>query len=421
MLNKIKGALYGLAIGDALGATTEFLTPDEIKNTYGQVNEIIGGGVWQVERGQATDDTEMTIAVMKGIFANSNNPIEEIGKQFLHWRNSNPVDIGITVLTSCNHYDGDWFSAAKLAHDYLAGKSAGNGSLMRCIPIALAYSDQERIKEFSTLQSKMTHFDDEAAEACMIYNQIAYRVLNGSDLETAIRLEIKDTQYDAIYDREPECLPDGYVVHTLKWALYWLLRSDTFEDVVLGAVNKGYDSDTIAAIAGALKGLEVGYEQLPIAWKSELLCKKDLDAYSNVLFFIRDHDTELLKQQLEQTMEDLKRDTETLSKMIEQDFIQTEKQKIVESLKRGIYLSRLSLHIDDEQYNNKELTWRQLENRYLRVKRLVDLGAPNIIVLHETKWLLTMIDHMKKRHQGIEPYFTEDELEELEDMRELDL
>jgi ADP-ribosyl-[dinitrogen reductase] hydrolase len=74
----------------------------------------------------------------------------------------------------------------------------------------------------------------------------------------------------------------------MKWVLYWLLTSETFEEVVIGAANKGNDSDTIAAIAGGLKGMEVGYSRLPRKYIESLLCRKSLDAYANILFQIRD-------------------------------------------------------------------------------------------------------------------------------------
>ncbi|MFJ8236367.1 ADP-ribosylglycohydrolase family protein [Ureibacillus sp. NPDC094379] len=239
MLDKIQGGLIGVAVGDALGATTEFMTKEEIKAQYGKVTEIMGGGVWGLAQGETTDDTAMTLAVVKGIMANPNDPIEEIGKEFLLWEKTDPVDIGITIRTVFGNYQGDWFQAAEEAHDQLGGLSAGNGTLMRCLPIALAYSEQTKIDEISATQSKMTHYDDLASEACVIYNRIAKRLLEGEPLHQAIQTEIKHTKYESHYTEEPDCPPDGYVVHTMKWVLYWLLNSETFEEVVVGATKFG--------------------------------------------------------------------------------------------------------------------------------------------------------------------------------------
>ena len=296
MLDKIQGALFGVAIGDALGGTTEFMSKEEIIVTYGKVTEIIGGGVWGLKPGETTDDTAMTLAVVKGIMVNSNNPIEEIGKQFLHWEHTNPPDIGITIRTTFENYEDNWFLAAEKTHQQLGGLSAGNGTLMRCLPIALAYLDIQKIEELSELQSKMTHFDHLASEACIIYNRIAKRLLENENLHSAIYSEIKNTRYESNYDEVPKCPPDGYVVHTMKWVLYWLLNSDSFEDVVVGATNMGGDSDTIAAIAGGLKGIDVGYKKLPLKYTNNILSRKDLLHYAEILNEIRGrHTTDIIE------------------------------------------------------------------------------------------------------------------------------
>ncbi|MGJ8539712.1 ADP-ribosylglycohydrolase family protein [Heyndrickxia coagulans] len=178
-----------------------------------------------------------------------------------------------TVQTAFNCYQGDWFQASEEAHDELDGKSAGNGTLMRCLPVALAYLDPQKIDGISALQSKMTHYDDLASEACVIYNRIASRLMNGEALEPAIQVEINHTRYASSGVQQPECLPDGYDVHTMEWVFYWLLFSHSFEEVVTGAANMGNDSDTIAAIAGGLKGIEIGFRQIPYRFTDKIVIK----------------------------------------------------------------------------------------------------------------------------------------------------
>jgi ADP-ribosyl-[dinitrogen reductase] hydrolase len=297
MLDKIKGGLIGFAIGDAMGVATEFMSPEEIKDRYGVVKDILGGGVFGFKRGETSDDTDMTIAVAKGIIANSTNPIEEIGKLFLKWKASNPKDIGITIASTFRNYKGDWVKAAEATHAQL-GQSGGNGTLMRCLPIAFAYSDINKMDEVSILQSKMTHQEDSASEACVLYNRIARRLLQDEDLKSAIAAEIENTQYDIDYSQEPDCLPSGYVVHSLKWVFYWLLNKERFLDVVIGAVNMGGDSDTIAAIAGGLKGVEVGYSNLPYKQIDRLLNRRSLEELAEVICEIRDKDTLVLKENI---------------------------------------------------------------------------------------------------------------------------
>nr|WP_281272301.1 ADP-ribosylglycohydrolase family protein [Neobacillus piezotolerans] len=231
----------------------------------------------------------MAIAVARGIIANSANPIEEIGKEFLAWQAKKPKDIGITISTAFHHYEGDWFAAAEAAHWQL-GESGGNGSLMRCLPIAFAYSDLTKIEEVSALQSKMTHYDDTASEACIIYNRIARRLLLGEELTASILTEIKGTRYDMDYSREPDCPPSGYVVHTLKWVFYWLINRKSYDDVIFGAVNLGDDSDTIAAIAGGLKGIEVGSGRIPSKLTIVLKEREYLEELAENLYQIRDRE-----------------------------------------------------------------------------------------------------------------------------------
>ncbi|AMQ20535.1 ADP-ribosylglycohydrolase family protein [Geobacillus sp. JS12] len=199
MLDKIKGGLFGLAIGDALGAITEFMSTAEIQKKYGEVTDIIGGGWLNLSPGEVTDDTAMTIAVAKGIIKNKENPLPEIGEEFLKWYETDPPDVGTIIRTVLSLYDGNWFDAAYRACRKLNGKCAGNGSLMHCLPIALAYTDKKRMEEITYLHSKMTHYDDQAAEACQIYNRIALRVLNGEELQASIEKEITNTIYQSIY------------------------------------------------------------------------------------------------------------------------------------------------------------------------------------------------------------------------------
>ncbi len=287
MLDQIKGGLFGVAIGDALGGTTEFMSEREIKNKYGQLTDIIGGGVWQLKQGEVTDDTAMTLCVAKGIMASPDDPIAHIGEEFLKWYNQKPKDVGIIISQVMRTYKGNWEEAAKDVHHQLSGKSAGNGSLMRCLPIPLVYPDRKEMEELTVRHSKMTHYDDLAAEACLIYNRIASRLLNGDNLETSLHEETAGTIYEDALTNEPDCLPDGFVVHTMKWVVYFLAHMKTFEEVAVAAANKGHDTDTVAAIACGLKGIEAGYDNLPKRYKEKILISEELSQVAAELANIR--------------------------------------------------------------------------------------------------------------------------------------
>lgn len=277
MIDKIRGALYGVAIGDALGGTTEMMAAPEIQRKYGRVTEIMGGGYWNLVPGETTDDTAMTIAVARGILKDPDHPIPQIGEEFLAWAATRPKYIGNIIAHVFRLYQGDWFAAAERAHEELNGLTAGNGSLMRCLPVALAYADVSRMEEVTVLQSKMTHCDSLADEACRVYNRIASRVLKGQPLQSALAAEVQGTRYESALYAKPDVVPDGFVVRTFQWVVYILSTTPDFEPAVQVAANLGGDSDTIGAIAGGLAGLDCGFHALPERYVESILVRKELD------------------------------------------------------------------------------------------------------------------------------------------------
>ncbi|TXK72433.1 ADP-ribosylglycohydrolase family protein [Paenibacillus sp. N3.4] len=286
LFNKIKGGLYGVAIGDALGGTTEFMSKKEIQQSYGYLTEMIGGGVWELRPGEVTDDTQMTLCVAEGILENPQDPKHAIGEKFLQWYQSDPKDIGNIIKRVLSTYEGNWFEAAFLA-DLDLGQSAGNGSLMRCIPVGLIYPHLRDIENISRIQSKMTHYDERCNQACEIYNRIVFKLLHDELLVEAIKSEIVGTEYEDILTREPECESSGFVVHTFRWVLHILLTSHSFPEVVQRAANLGGDTDTIAAIAGGLAGVYHGFESIPYPYANTILIKNKLDTLTGQMIELR--------------------------------------------------------------------------------------------------------------------------------------
>lgn len=139
---RILGGFFGVACGDALGGTLEFMSRDEIERKYGYLKDIIGGGCWNLVPGEVTDDTMMTIAVAEGIIDNPENPAEDIGKHFIKWYESKPKDIGNIIRITLGEYkrSNDWTKAAYYAHQATGGMSAGNALLMRCLPVLQSVS-----------------------------------------------------------------------------------------------------------------------------------------------------------------------------------------------------------------------------------------------------------------------------------------
>ena len=271
--DRIKGSFYGFAIGDAMGATTEFMTTENIKIKYGKVSNIIGGGWLNLKPGEVTDDTQMMLCVFNAL-KKSNGDIDKFltncCENFIKWYCSNPVDIGgqcAKIISKFSNWIIDknfnnWFSAA---NDI---KALGNGGLMRALPAAL-YN-----KNFAIAQSNLTHNNFICQNNVDNYCDIIAAILDGKT-----KYEImKSTRLGAIKER-----PSGNVYFTLNNAMYWFIHTNSFEDCIVGCVNDGGDADTIAAIAGSLAGLFYGYESINKSWINQFNknVKKKLDIAVN--------------------------------------------------------------------------------------------------------------------------------------------
>ena len=292
--DKIAGALYGVAVGDALGGPLEFMTAEQIAQRHGLVTEMIGGGWLSLRPGETTDDTAMTMAVAEGIMEAPESPIPSIGARFIRWANSGPKDIGGTCRASIGHAaflagknqseeypalaDDIWFAAAKDTAEQNHGRSGGNGALMRAVYPALYYPEEERAIRETVDQGRMTHWDADSDEACKIYAAVVHCIMadaaaGGSDIGAlflGLYNSLGGTRYDVdgIQKKaDAETLnPTGYVVDSLECAIYALWDSGGFDDAIIKAANMGGDADTIAAICGGLAGALYGFATIPQEW-----------------------------------------------------------------------------------------------------------------------------------------------------------
>jgi len=283
--NTIKGALYGVAVGDALGAPLEFMSAEQIANRYGEVTDMIGGGWLNVEPGEITDDTQMTLTVAEGIAEEPENPIEAIGERFIAWARSGPKDIGGTCSRSIygaaregvkRPTEAAWFNASKDTAKANGRRSGGNGALMRTVYPGLYYQGRLMAVETAAAIAQMTHWDEESNEACEIYTDMIYLITeavnkhgDAADKAQIVKETLHGTRYEIYPDaKETEELnPTGYVVDSMKCAMaaaFWNVES--FERAVIDAANMGGDADTIAAITGGIAGAYYGYEAIPKRW-----------------------------------------------------------------------------------------------------------------------------------------------------------
>jgi ADP-ribosyl-[dinitrogen reductase] hydrolase len=259
------GAYLGVAVGDALGATTEFLTPREIRQKYGVHKKIIGGGWLHLKPGRVTDDTEMSLALGRSILENNGVDATAVAEAFSDWMRSKPVDIGNTVRRGIVHFrnTGEPFVPE---NEF----DAGNGACMRSLPIALGYwnAPLEELREVSRTQSHVTHNNPQADAGTETVLQMTVAALKG---EPKVRLRASAEALVAAhkpyrFDRRTEENPSAWIVHTLKAVFQAFWANDSFEAILIDVVNRGGDADTTGAIAGMLAGACYGVDAIPKPW-----------------------------------------------------------------------------------------------------------------------------------------------------------
>jgi ADP-ribosyl-[dinitrogen reductase] hydrolase len=265
--DRARAAYLGLAIGDALGATTEFMTPAEIKATYKVHKKIIGGGWLYLKAGQVTDDTEMSLALGRAILSSGKWTLQGIADNFLVWMKSKPVDIGAT----CRRGIRDYMLKAQLEVPYNEW-DAGNGAAMRMAPVALfTLGDEKLLQKYSVEQAHLTHNHPFSDAACMVIGQMVQEGILGVDrfrLHEITRELV--AEYDSFRFNDYRGHAGPYVVDTLQTVFHYLFSTANFEECLVGVVNQGGDADTTGAIAGMIAGAFYGIEDIPGRWLKKL-------------------------------------------------------------------------------------------------------------------------------------------------------
>lgn len=275
-----RGTLLGLACGDALGRPVEFESASAISAEYGRLDEMIGYGTWNQPAGTVTDDTDQALCIARSLVDQEDFDPADIADRFVEWYQSDPFDVGRMTLRALGRLErGDaWDEAGRQVwEDSPEGQNAGNGSVMRCPPLALPYADDwGRLVTVSRQSSQITHADPRCTYGCAILTLTLAGVLDGAstplrDALTYVRSDAPDELVTALEPVASGTSPDtletsGYVIHTLQTALHDGLRADTVEDAIVTAVGRGGDTDTIGAITGAVAGTRFGASQVPDRW-----------------------------------------------------------------------------------------------------------------------------------------------------------
>lgn len=290
--DRMGGGLLGVAAGDALGATLEFLSADAIRRKFGVHREIVGGGPFGWRPGQGTDDTDLTWAVLAA-YLDGPYTLERVADNMLDWFHKRPRDIGGATSQALARLNrtGDPHTSGNAGE-----RSCGNGSLMRCIPTAMARPDAAIRRSELVEISAVTHAHIQCTDSCVAYGEIVNALLEGTDvpaaLATARALDLHPKVRGAL-DIDP-ALPverlrtSGYVIDSLGCAIWAIQQDTTFEEVIVALVNRGRDTDTTGAIAGGLVGVLQGVEAIPSRWRRKLDYHDRLMAAVPLLAALRD-------------------------------------------------------------------------------------------------------------------------------------
>lgn len=278
--NRARGVLLGLACGDALGRPVEFASASEISAEHGRLDEMIGYGTWNQPAGTITDDTEQTLCIARSLVEHQTFAPADVAERLVAWYDSGPFDIGgmtRRALDRLKHGDAWDEAGQQVWENSLEGQNAGNGSVMRCAPLAIPYAtDWDRLVEVSRQSSQITHADPRCTYGCAVLNLTIAGLLDDATtpLGDAVDYVGSDAPDELVTALGPLAGGDspgtlessGYVVHSLQTALHDGLFAESAEEAIVTAVNRGGDTDTIGAIAGAVAGARFGASNLPDRW-----------------------------------------------------------------------------------------------------------------------------------------------------------
>ena len=289
MRDKYRGALLGLAVGDALGTTVEFSPP----GTFTPVIDMIGGGPFHLKAGEWTDDTSMALCLAESLIERCGFDAKDQMERYCRWHehgylssNGRCFDIGVTVRSALAAY-------RRTDNPYSGSESpstAGNGSLMRLAPVPLFFaSNPKQAIRYAGESSRTTHGTRAGVDACRYFAGLIIGALQGrqkSELVSPYFFSGDEPDYwqknpldpkiaaiaaGSFKTKEPpEIKGTGYVVESMEAALWAFDRSESFREGALLAVNLGNDADTTGAIYGQLAGAFYGAERIPADWKTKL-------------------------------------------------------------------------------------------------------------------------------------------------------
>ena len=289
LTDRYAGCLLGLACGDALGGPVEFRSRAEIARDYpGGVRDFVGGGWLRLAPGEVTDDTQLTLALASGLGPDGLD-MDRVAEAFLAWFRGNPKDVGITTRRALTHLASGrrWDEAGEaVQREALPEGVGGNGSVMRCAPVALRFRrDRAALVRASIDSARITHADPRCTWGAVAINQAIVHLLEGGAARdapgaAAVGIEerrVSQTLRSTATLTEDTVRGNGYVLSTISASLWCLMNRPNLEEAIVAAVGLGKDTDTTAAVTGALAGAAYGASAIPARWLDRVQYRNELE------------------------------------------------------------------------------------------------------------------------------------------------
>lgn len=300
-LDRYRGALLGLAVGDALGTTLEFKPP----GSFEPLSDMVGGGPFRLLPGQWTDDTSMALCLAESLLLRGELEPKDLMQRWLRWRDEGLwsatgqcFDIGVTTSSALSHFrrTGDPFAGSDDPH------AAGNGGIMRLAPVPMRFAaEPARAIRAAADSSRTTH----AARTCLDAARYLAGLLVGA-LRGVPKAELLAPRYSplpGLWEQAPLC-PEideiaggsfrrrappairgtGYVVASLEAALWAFAATRDYASGALRAVNLGDDADTTGAVYGQLAGACYGLAGIPAHWVERIALREAITELADGLF-----------------------------------------------------------------------------------------------------------------------------------------
>ena len=261
------GAYLGLSIGDALGATVEFMMPREIRHRYGMHKEIVGGGWLKLDAGKVTDDTEMSLALGRALIASQGWDGVAAAEAFVAWLKTKPADVGNTCRRGIRRYMADGTLSGPVSES-----DGGNGAAMRILPVVIStLYDDKSFREQILAQCHLTHNHPLSDAASLALGCMTRELILGGGVKDCRKIANGLVEEHPKFGFNPyPGRASGYIVDTMQTVLFHFFHTDSFESCLIETVNRGEDADTTGAIAGMLAGALYGLDAIPVRWLKKI-------------------------------------------------------------------------------------------------------------------------------------------------------